>query len=154
VSEGRRWVKDLIPLLSALLLTYAGWALIQELRMPPPTTVFAPAIPAAPMLPIASPIAVNFPSEMVMVVITPTAEATPEPTPTYIMSTVPPALVCGEWVTRGSVCEMPPMPNTPTPIPPKCPTTEGEDCIWTGRKSDATPVAPTPIDMSDSRSYP
>jgi hypothetical protein len=149
VSEARRWVKELIPLLSALLLVYAGWALIQELRMPQPTTASVPEIPVAPMSQIGSPIAVNFPNEMVMVVITPTAEATPEPTPTYAMSTKTPDLVCGEWVKRGSVCIMPPMPNTPTPVPPKCPTTEGEDCIWTGRKSDATPVAPTPL--SDSR---
>jgi hypothetical protein len=144
VSEGiRRWVKDLIPLLSALLLTYAGWMLIQELRMPPQTIVSAPAnMPVVSTLPIASPIVVNFPSEMVVIQAT---EIPPTPTlPPYVMSTKPADLICGEWVKRGSVCTMDDWPETPTPTPPKCPTIADEECIWTGRKSDAVPVLPPP----------
>jgi hypothetical protein len=139
--EIRRWVKDLIPLLSVLLLTYAGWALIQELRMPQQTTASVPGIPAAPILPNASPIVVNFPSEMVIVEATEVPH-TPTPPP-YVLSTTPPDLVCGEWVKRGSVCTMPAWPSTPTPTPPPCPTIADEDCIWTGKKSDAVPVLPT-----------
>jgi hypothetical protein len=147
VSEVKRWVKDLIPLVSALLLVYAGWALIQELRTRPIPSAVVPGIQHVSMSQSASssPVVVNFPSEMV--VVQATEIPLPPPTPTYVMSTKTPALVCGEWVTRGSVCEMPPMPNTPTPVPPKCPTIEGEECIWTGKKSDATPIAPTPIGL-------
>jgi hypothetical protein len=151
VSEVKRWVKDLIPLVSALLLVYAGWALIQELRTRPIPSAVVPGIQHVSMSQSASssPVVVNFPSEMVVVQAT---EIPPTPTPPpYLLSTKSPDLLCGEWVRRGSVCTMDDWPETPTPTPPSCPTMAGEDCIWTGRKSDATPIAPTPLSQAPNR---
>ncbi len=67
-----------------------------------------------------------------MVLITTTPEATPEPTPTYAMSTKPPEVICGSWTRPGEVCDMPRFQPTPTPLP-KCPTIEGRSCIATGK---------------------
>jgi hypothetical protein len=135
------WVRlAMFPL--GMLLLGAGWASIHLVLAPSPplTHASAPPMPADAPIPAASPIVVQFPD--VLTVITPIPEASPEPTPTYAMATVPPAVICGNWVRPGDVCQMrdAPLP-TPTPVKP-CPQRPKTECVWTGDPDDATPMAP------------
>lgn len=94
-------------------------------------------------LPIASPIAIQFPRELVIVTNTPPPQ-TPTPVSTYVAPTPLPVIICGNWAQIGQSCTMPKLPDpTSTPIP-DCPAGPDETCVWTGRAEDASPIAPTP----------
>jgi hypothetical protein len=82
--------------------------------------------PSAP-----SPFAVTFPEMLILVTHTP--EATPEPTPTYTMLPTPrPPAVCLTSTPRGTVCTQP-LPPLPSPSPmADCPVVPGELCVSGG----------------------
>jgi hypothetical protein len=98
-------------------------------------------------MPVASPVSVVLPRELVLVTNTPQPTETPVPTATW-NPTVPTPFptsvaidICGPWITKGTECIMNTFP--PTPIPP-CPLGPNQHCIWTGRAEDASPIVPTP----------
>jgi hypothetical protein len=93
----------------------------------PPTYASASSDPA---------IVSTFPPEMLIaaVALSTFVAPTPDPTPTpvSIMSTVPPTLICGEWIQEGTVCQMPKAPRpTPTPLA-DCPVEPEQECVWRG----------------------
>jgi hypothetical protein len=132
------WVRAaLIPL--AILGGLVGAALVMTALTPPTpnageSTAVAFASPA-------SPFTIAFPDRWIIVTETPGATAIPSAT--YVMATETPPLICGPWVNPNAVCTMPEAANTPTSVPPDCPTTPNEECIWRGGATDATPVTPT-----------
>jgi hypothetical protein len=142
-SRAALWLRAaLIPL--AILGGLVGAALVMTALTPPtpnagPPTTVAFASPA-------SPFTIAFPDRWIIVTETPGATAAPSAT--YVMATETPPLICGPWVDRNAVCQMPEIPHTPTPSPPDCPTTPGDECIWRGGATAATPLVPTPYEGS------
>jgi hypothetical protein len=134
------WVRTLLPLITVGLLAYGGVAFLQELRTPPSTSALSQTAAVSPSLP-ASPIVVQFPSEMAVVTHTPIPE-TPEPAPPP--KATPFVNLCGPWLKMNEVCTMNVAPPTATPPLPDCPTVENRECVWKGGKDADVPIIPTP----------
>ncbi len=137
----RAWMRDVVlPLCWVGCFLLGGWLLIRASTLP-----ISPGAPPIPPIAAPSSSANPFPPELIRAAVAistftaPTPTPLP-PTPTYAMATEVPPLVCGSWVQKGTVCEMPQAEPTPTPTPPLCPVTPMAECRWTGRAEDAVPV--------------
>ncbi len=136
----RNRASEALPWVALCLITVLGaFALQQEMASPlgaPDSTRTSAVVSSVPLS--ASPIVVQFPDTLILV--THTALPEPSPSPTYEMLPTPLSITCGVWLERGTICEMPVAPNTPTPTIPDCPTAPASECVWKGTLM-GTPVA-------------
>ena len=122
------WVRTLLPLLTLGLLAYGGVVFLRELRTPASTSALPQTSAVSPSLP-ASPIVVQFPSEMTVVTHTPIPE-TPVP---VIPEATPVGLdICTKHTPKGTVCKQPKRPPPPPTEVPPCPVEVGKNCVGQG----------------------
>jgi hypothetical protein len=147
LSEARAWVSALTPLSAALVLTLAGWALLQVAVTPTPLTASKTTTASAPSVaPVASPFVVEvvFPDRMTVVTPEP-----PTPTPAPPKATPVGIDICTDLTRAGTLCKQPKPPKpAPTEVP-DCPVDVGSLCVGTGK-----PVTWLPSPTPDIVTYP
>jgi hypothetical protein len=142
-SDVREYLSLLLPPLTILGVLAGFWLLYQAALTPAPM----PAMTTSPAS-FASPPSSTYPPELLAAAIaistslapTPTwTPSPPSPTSAAIPATV--ALICGDGVTAGTVCQWGPFTPTPEPTPGPCLTPIPlASCIWMGSRA-GTPVA-------------
>lgn len=144
MMQAQRWFITLTLCLVPIVgLWWVGQTLPRELAVLP-----APSPLRSARASTDSRSSVTYPPQLLAMAAAVTTALAPSPTPEptlepYVTSTVPPPILCGEWVQYGTVCQMPKAPKpTPTPLP-VCPVEPDEECRWMGQRGDEPPVKPS-----------